>query len=435
GAAEHGIVENGISSGTPLSRLVNDLHTNDILGGSGNLLRAVPDTSESALLATPALYNAAPGQQDTKIEQNQIRLPEQVLGSAQAFPDGTSVLCHFRNEQRPGAAPPKGTAVLLPEQGVFAYDAGDALGDSCLAGPTQRNWKLYPYYAPDLPVLDYTFVHVRWPGQDDAERYRTIEDFKQWLMRNAGSRLPGFRGPGGLAGKYLISSITYASASNPDPPPASIPVRFPRYRRCGDSLKSIMTCYSEARPQLVTTILLDISGSMALPTARGSRLAWAQQTGDGIAGLAHPGDSLEFLPFASSVRSSRPLGPLSQQELISHLDDQVAINRDTPLATEIDHVIGTLLPGRQTVVVLTDGQNNRTNQGNAVRASKLAADIRSRHPGLRVFLALTSGASCASEPVKTLADALHGAGAGGCVQASSSPAASAAELFADLLKR
>ncbi|MBO0808791.1 MAG: substrate-binding domain-containing protein, partial [Actinobacteria bacterium] len=40
GAAEHGIVENGISSGTPLSRLVNDLHTNDILGGSGNLLRA-----------------------------------------------------------------------------------------------------------------------------------------------------------------------------------------------------------------------------------------------------------------------------------------------------------------------------------------------------------------------------------------------------------
>lgn len=435
-AAEHGTFENGAASGTPLSRLVNELQSNDILGGPRDLVRAVPDTSESALLATPALYSASPGQQDTEIEQNQIRLRERVLGTRQAFPDGAAVLCHFRREQGSGAEPPRRVAVLLPEQSVFAYDAGDALGDSCPAGPTRQNWKIYPYYASDLPVLDYTFVHVRWPGQDDAERYRTVEDFEQWLTRNAASKLPGFRGAGGAAGKSLISSITYASASNPDPPPASIPVRLPRYRRCGDSLTSIMTCYSEARPQLVATILLDISGSMALPTASGSpRLDWAQKTGDGIAELAHPADSLKFLPFASSVHSFRPLGQLSQQSLISHLDDQVAINLDRPLATEIDHVIGTLAPGRQNVVILTDGQNKHTNSARAVPDSTLAADIRDRHPGLRVFLALTSGASCTSEPVKTLADALRRAGAGGCVQASGSPAASAAELFADLLRR
>ena len=56
GAAEHGISQDGVSNGTSLSTIVNVLHTNDILGSTDNVVRAVPDTSESALLATPALY-------------------------------------------------------------------------------------------------------------------------------------------------------------------------------------------------------------------------------------------------------------------------------------------------------------------------------------------------------------------------------------------
>jgi hypothetical protein len=432
GAAEHGIPQDGVSNGTPLSTIINDLHTSDILGSPDNVVRAAPDTSESALLATPALYSASPGRQ---VEQNQIRLPEQVLGSAQAFPDGTAMLCYFRKEQGSGAKPPNGTAILLPEQSVFTYDSGDALGTSCLVGTTWQDWKLYPYYATDLPVLDYTFVHVRWAGQDDAGRYRTVEDFQQWLIKNSATALPGFRDPEGRAEQSLIERFTEANANDPGPPPTTIRPGFPRYRRCGGDLTSIMNCYAGARPRLVATILLDVSGSMAQPTVSGSsRLAWAQQTGEGIARLANPQDSLSFLPFAHSVNPPQPIWPRSQQELISYLDEQVANNWDTPLATKIDHIIGTLPSGRQNVVILTDGQNTHTNRGYTASASKLAADIRAHHPGLRVFLALTSGASCTSEPVKTLASALHSVGAGDCVPASSSPAASAAELFTDLLK-
>lgn len=436
GAAEHQIAQDGISNGTTLSNLVTDLYTKAILKGTAQALRALPDTSESALLTTPALYHVSPGLPETQVEQDQVRIPEQIPGSAQAFPDETAMLCHFRDEQEAGASPPGGTAVLLPEQSVYAYDSGEPAADSCPAAKTQPNWSIYPYYASGLPVLDYTFVHVRWAGQDDPERYRTVEDFQRWLIRNAATALAGFRDPGGQAAPALVAALSYASTNFPDAPPASVAPNSEGSGNCGHTLMTIMNCYYAARPHLVATILLDVSGSMTQETARGlSRLAWAQQTGEGIAQLSHPQDSLSFAAFASSARGSRPTGQLTQQALISDLRDQVASGYDKPLATEIGDVIGSLPPGQQNIVVLTDGQRTPTNPGYAAAAGDLAAAIRSRHPALRVVLALTGGANCASDPVRTLAAALRSAGvAGGCVSASSSPAASAAGLFADLLK-
>lgn len=439
GAEGVNIAQDGIPDGRSLSDLFINLDRDGIGAGISHMLRAVPDTSEAALLATPALYGAAEDLHDKRVEQEQIGLPERVLKSARAFPDGTSMLCYLRGPQKRGAHPDAAT-VMLPEQAVYDYDRGQPLGDSCLPAKTPPDRLLYPYYASGLPGLDYTFVHVRWPGQDDAERYNTVEDFQQWLVRNSATALPGFRSPAGRAPDSLVRALTYPSGDNTAPPPAAMPPRFPQYPPCGNTPARITGCYAANRPVMTTTILLDVSGSMAQSTASNmSRLAWAQQTGKGLADLAHAQDRLSFAPFAQSVPASPPPGPgpgLSSAALTNDLVATVARGYDRPLAAEVRQAVGNLPAGSPNVVVLTDGQRGATNPGYPAAARNVASYLHDNDPGVRVFFALTSGANCATEPVNTMVSDLHSAGVRAeCVPASSSPAESAADLFPLLLQR
>lgn len=426
------------SSGRTLSGLFTELTHNRINVGLPNVLRAVPDTSEAALLATPALYDAAANLGEKKVEQTQAGLPEKALLTATAFSDGTSMLCYLRGPQKPHAHP-DAAAVLLPEQAVYDYDRGHALGDSCLKGPTPSDRLLYPYYTTDLPTLDYTFVHVRWPGQDDAERSNTIEDFQRWLVTNSVTALWGFRSPSGRAPRFLVSTLTNPSGDNTAPPPPTMQPRFQQSSHCGRTLARITECYAQNRPAMTTTILLDVSGSMAQSTVKGgSRLSWAQQTGEGLAGLAHYSqDKLSFAPFGQSAPASPPPGPTRlSPKLANNIAATVARGYDRPLAAELRKAVDGLPAGSPNIVVLTDGQRAGTNTGYPAAARNLASYIHGNDPGVGVFFALTSGARCTTEPVNTLVGALRSAGVtAACVPASRDAAQSSDNLFSLLLQR
>nr|BFD83742.1 hypothetical protein StreXyl84_31430 [Streptomyces sp. Xyl84] len=157
-------------SGLPLARLVADLRERD--AGAG-VLRADPEVTDSALLATIGLYG---GGADPRGAEQSVR------GTGPPAATAAALLCSLPADP----AADRRTAVLVPE---FLLDSGVGCAQRTRVPRTAE-------YPSDVPALTPTFVRVGWDGgdRDAVARQDAVERFRAWLT--GGDGLAAFAGAG-----------------------------------------------------------------------------------------------------------------------------------------------------------------------------------------------------------------------------------------------
>ncbi|MDL4774490.1 MULTISPECIES: hypothetical protein [Thermomonosporaceae] len=408
--------------------------------GLHGIARPIPESSSAALAVTPVLQRAvhAAGLAPAGEEAERFISPAGWLA-----PDPVALLCKVRAQAEaqmrdapgkaasPVAAPPRGVAVAVPENVLNDYNAGRALGDGCGAVKADdipyAQWKLYPYYARDLPSLDHPFVHVRWPGQGTRRRDEAVDAFRTWLkghpLTSQGFRDRGhrFRTSDGLDAAHPYLNALNRLGNNVVP--GTVPgTAAPDAQQALDAIR-------DARKKVQVALMLDTSGSMGAPPsastrALGNRLTVAvsflrslvsQLYNDDVVGLqtfalpASPGPIRVDQPVRSDLMSA----PGHPQQVTDGLLTRTPAYKDAPLADAI--LAASLPPGRTDLLVVTDGQVSKTNPGLAASLDRLGR-FREDHPGVRVTLLLTGPTGCGDSPVKEITRKLAGTGEykGGC---------------------
>ncbi|MDL4819108.1 vWA domain-containing protein [Actinomadura opuntiae] len=377
-----------------------------------SVARPSPDTSDSALLATPVLHQALRSGWAGGDREPVEKILDQSRISAG---DAASMLCAFRDDDAAGKNPPGDVAVIVPEDLLARYDHGDVLGTGCRSGPPSQKWRLFPYYTADLPALDHPFVHVRWPGEDTARRDEAVAAFRKWLDGGELAR-EGLRTVSGklAAGNGVVRSLRDGHVV----PDAMPPHHLRGDAGCVGSLQEVKDCYADARPAYPLSLLVDVSGSMANPVTKGGpRLGRAQDLALRIVGDVRPTAPTSLFLFSAVTRPET--GPIaSSGNEATRPDVQAAIQRavtngrDLALTTAIEQAAGRLHRGKQTLVVLTDGQAAATNRDGAAQARGLAGRLRADKPGLRLLIVPTGPGDCGAEPVASIAATF---GPGSCI--------------------
>ncbi|MER6813222.1 hypothetical protein ABT299_28480 [Spirillospora sp. NPDC000708] len=387
-----------------LESLVHELNAEQVLT---SVARPSPDTSDSALLATPLLHQAL----RTGWAGGDKGPLEKIFDeSNMSGRDAVSLVCGFRAKDNGGESPPQGTAVILPESVLARYDHGDALGAGCPGRKPSSQWWLYPYYTNDLPVLDYPFVHVRWPGEDSARRDKAVAAFRKWLGKDEFAKA-GLRT---ASGRISAAGTAVRSLRDPRHP---VPESMPPHPLRGDgtclaSLQALLGCYGDARPKPPVGLLIDVSGSMANTVGQnGPSLGRAQALATRILADTRPTAPTSLFFFSRS--SSPEAGPVASStdeagrlKVAAALQRAVTNDWDMPLTTAIRQAVATRLPpGKKTLVVLTDGQAPASDPGAADQARELAGTLRSEDRALHVLIVLTGQSDCTAEPVASIAAA------------------------------
>ncbi|MFG2000836.1 vWA domain-containing protein [Spirillospora sp. NPDC048911] len=408
--------------------------------GLKGIARPIPETSAAALAVTPVLHQAVTntGLAESGEAAERFVSPPDLLA-----PDAVSLLCQLRErawERSDG--PPKGFAVAVPEHVLNDYNAGRALGDRCDAVDASKapydRWKLYPYYARDLPALDYRFVQVKWPGQDDRERDGVVRRFRDWL-KDKPLTPQGLRAADGTFQRPRTPDPAHPYLDALDRPGA---VTVPSVVKGTDApgVQDSLDAIGAVRDKVLLSLLIDTSGSMGSPTTKvvsRSRLTHAisvlrnlvgQLKGDDVIGLqsfARATDGDRTPQVITHVRSG--LVSSQQADLVNgKLQAQVAARSDLPLADAIQ--AADLQFGKKHVIVVTDGQSDRTNPDLDAALGRLRA-FHGKHPGVVVTFLLTGPSGCAGSPVEKIRNAVGG----NCRELTGDPdEVQAARLLAEL---
>ncbi|MBO2459070.1 substrate-binding domain-containing protein [Actinomadura violacea] len=393
-----------VSGKQGLKSLLDAFYQDDLVR---SLARPSPDASTSGLLATPLLYQVMPGSGG-----DPAKVEEALAQTEAPAGDAVSMLCEL---QKGAAAPPDRMAVIVPESVLARYDHGDAPG--CPSGRPPQQWRLSAYYANDLPVLDFPFVHVRWPGQDDGRRDEAVADFRKWLQRDALTR-DGLRTPSGrlTADDHAVGGLRNGDHSVPDLVP---PRPLAGGANCAGPMEELFHCFQNARPPLPLSVMLDVSGSMANPSGPQSepRLGFAQEMALRIMGGIRPSAPTSLFQFSRPPRS-KPDYRMANGGLVAasggesdRLDVETAVQKatttgwDLALTSAIAQAAPHLPLGKQTLVLVTDGQAASTNSGAGGQAAALARQIKKDYPELTLLIALTPQSDCRAEPVASIAAA------------------------------
>jgi hypothetical protein len=376
-----------------------------------SLARPSPDASTSGLLVTPLLYQVMPG-----LGGDPAKAEEALAQTEAPAGDAVSMLCELRKE--PAPEPPDRMAVIVPESVMARYDRGDALGGTgCPSGRPPQQWRLFPYYADDLPVLDYPFVHVRWQGQDTGRRDAAVADFRKWLRRDALTR-EGLRSPSGTltTDDHAVRELREGGHTVPDTVP---PRPAAGGENCTGTLEGLLHCFQGARQPLPLSIMLDVSGSMANPSGPQSepRLGFAQELALRIMGGVRPSAPTSLFLFsrppgsdagyrmANGGLAAASGGEADRPDVETALQRATTKGWDLALASAIAQAAPHLRSGKQTLVVVTDGQAASTNPGAGGQAAALARQLRKDYPELTLLIALTPPADCRAQPVAAVAAA------------------------------
>ncbi|WP_141576852.1 vWA domain-containing protein [Actinomadura sp. WMMA1423] len=398
-----------------------------------NIARPVPETSAAAVAVTPVLYRALPGSEG---QDEQFASP-----AALVAPDAVTLLCKARQ----GSRPPDGIAFAVPEQVVSDYDNG-RLEDRCGAAGAPAaggEWMLYPYYAGDLPTLDYPFIQVTWRGQDTRERDLAVARFHRWLVDHPLTR-QGFRDQQGL-----IPSAHEGDSARPDlvalrrkagtniVPNQLAPVAA---NGGGRDVAADLERVAGARPPVSVALMLDVSGSMSRPAeGRDTRLARGVSFLQSLVAQLQSHDSAG-LQVASEKKS--PVGPYTLENVrLTGADprqkNRIASHLQAAATTGSDIALGDMIgqaglgQGTKNLIVVTDGQSGGSADAGSI--GKAAARFRDRHRDVRVTVMLTGPTGCDASPVKEVVSAFRPAGGAGCVALTRTPEPQqAAQLLSEL---
>ncbi len=402
------------------------------------IARPVPETSTAALAVTPALYDGMPG--DDAADERFAEPADLVA------PDAVSLLCRFRERAAAQESePPDDIAVAVPEQVLHDYDMGRPLGDRCGAvdpdAAQYAKWRLNPYYATDLPTLDYPFVQVRWRGQDTRERDAAVTEFRRWLDRNP-LTLQGFRDDRGVipparegdTRHYYLSRLQGIVGNRVMPTVVGL--------QPPDRVQDTLNRIGAARPRTSVSPLLDVSGSMggAAQARGGSRLVRGTSFLRSLVSQLQSNDRAGLQVSSATASPSNPetfgnvpqdAASRSRRTRSRALQAVASGGADQPLSDAI--AAADLGSGKQNLVLVTDGQIPATNPGLGSRVKWLSSEFRDRHPGLRLTVVLTGPATCGSSPVKEIVAALGAKDGEGCVTLTDAPEVEqAAELLSEL---
>ncbi|MEV0665738.1 hypothetical protein ACIBI3_28695 [Actinomadura luteofluorescens] len=410
-----------------------------------NIARPVPETSGAALAVTPVLYGPKSAGDAEAAEAERFAEPADLV-----TPDAVSLLCRFRRQMTAsGGGPPDDVAMIAPEQVLYDYDMGLALGDDDRCPrvdrvdqvPEYKKWRLYPHYASDLPLLDHPFVKVRWQGQDSAERNSAVNEFRRWLKDNP-LTMRGFRDRSGRSPSapaedrehaYLPRLRTFLEDSE-------LPEKVPSPGRTG--FQEILDRIKNARPKSSIHLMVDASTSMGSASGGngGSRLGRGAAVLQSLVSQLQSTDrvDLQFSATSPSIklgyfRVEQDAASANKETIMRNLQAMSATGRDTALddiveATDLDR-------GKQEIVLLTDGQGPKSTPGLDSRTARLS-DFFRRHGQdgpLRLTVVLTGPATCEDTPVREIVASLGPHRAGACVELDDTPEETqAARILSDL---
>lgn len=243
------------TTGVPLADLVTTLEQKN---RGTVVLRADPEYTDTAQLATVGLYGTNAGQ--TAAADGAVRGLEQQAAQLSPAPRSSyELMCALagRTQLEDRAA------VLVPEQVMAQFDNAGGTHDEtgCDTGTLGQR---VPQYPADVGVLDLPFVRVRWQGgdRDAAARDRAVDAFHTWLTGADGQRVftdSGYRGRGDRPDR-------------PAPPPAGSWLTGPGravadpetigYDVSGAAVDQALARYRTARGSGQMLYLLDSSTSM-----------------------------------------------------------------------------------------------------------------------------------------------------------------------------
>ncbi|MEE4544876.1 substrate-binding domain-containing protein [Streptomyces sp. V4-01] len=173
-----------------LNQLVADVRTAD---PKTVLLRDDPEFTDSAQLATVALYGA--NAIDEPVGDAGVRTVEEQTQRLSPAPRSSYELMRELNGARELR---EDAAVLLPEQVMAQFNARSA---DWLGGQADQLGRRVPLYPDDVGSLDLPFVQVTWSGGADPDaqaRRDAVAHLHHWLAGPAGLAVftdAGYRGP------------------------------------------------------------------------------------------------------------------------------------------------------------------------------------------------------------------------------------------------
>lgn len=185
-------------TGVPLADLVNQLQSHN---KQAVVLRADPEYTDSAQLATVGLYSANEGM--VPAGQAAVSDFEQQAALLSPAPHSSyELMCELASGQ---ASLEDHAAVLVPEQVMAQFN--DATGPHDETGcDTGTLGQRTPEYPADVGMLDLPFVHVTWRNgdRDAAARDAAVQALHTWLTGPHGQQVftdAGYRGLTSRTGK------------------------------------------------------------------------------------------------------------------------------------------------------------------------------------------------------------------------------------------
>ncbi|WP_316739580.1 substrate-binding domain-containing protein [Streptomyces sp. MK7] len=220
--------------GLPLSRLITNLKQQD---RTARVLRADPEVTDSALLATIGLYGG--GAADPRGAEQSVR------PAGPPSPTAADLLCTLPGDRAADGR----TAALVPE---FLLRSGVGCARTTRVPRSAE-------YPVDVPGLTPTFVRVHWEGgdRDETDREDAVGRFHQWLTGKDG--LAAFT----RAGFRSASGPRYPLLDAEHPGTGVLRDPSPLPRGAGQTaMDTALERYRSANGPGRVLYLLDSSGSM-----------------------------------------------------------------------------------------------------------------------------------------------------------------------------
>ena len=376
------------------------------------VLRADPEHTEAAQLATAALYGLGDG--GAPVPTATVRRIEEEADLLAPSPrNAYELLCTLDTSDRDLD---RRAAVLVPEHVVLQRTANPHRLGCAVGTPTGRR----SAYPSDTHWLDLPFVHVRWPSADRDEERRTqaVRSLGDWLTSEAGQAVLAEEGywtadPEGGELRRPAASMPTLERFPGEVPPAPLEAA---------AVDRALRLYRTARGPGQVLYLLDRSGSM--------RQQWAV-TGGAVDLLTQslralgPEDEYGIWTVAGAGHQEfRRLGRHreSPERVRAALAEQGTVARDSDPATALERALAELAEhggdGRpQQLVLVTDNEDvNQYVVGK--RRGKLLDTVARRGVPLVVVSLRTAGCG----PDETV-HALAQASGGRCLDASEDLAA------------
>lgn len=312
-------------------------------------------------------------------------------GGALTSPDEAGLLCALREDGKP-----PGSAVLVTERALAAYNAGRPLSDRCgwQDRPPGEDRLLTPYYPGAVRTADYPMYEVTYGSSDTGAQHREVRAFFGWLRGagRAGLAADGYRDPydqvrGVLAGGDAGSIEAGLAPARPTPAPSA--------------LTAFVTRLATLRRNVRVLVAVDLSGTMNRPTTRGTRFDASRDAMREAGNLISPGDSIELWGFPAYGRTYGHQSVVSTGDATAYLRGVDKMRPDapsTPLYQTIQDGVRRLAGAGGTdrlgLLVISDGLDESSGRGQ-VSAAALRKTLQTDGAGVSVLLVDPVRGGCA----------------------------------------